>query len=298
MDDAPHVDEQELIRDGFPGQRMLVLPRPLVRAALATPVTRELLVTDAGYFPRAGGHGRIRHRPISQAVVMICVRGRGWCATPAGRFDVRQGEVAILPPHLPHSYGADPEDPWTLWWIHISGESVPILVEATGATTQSPVQVPGDLHHLAALATELISVMERDTTAPRLLEASGIAWHLMTSLITSHKSHADTDELLDTIAQQLRDNLGNRPTVSELASTVGLSASHFAALFRQRFKVPVNQYQIQLRMARARELLDTTSRPVADVARELGYDDAFYFARQFGKLHGISPSKYRRQDKG
>ncbi len=39
--------------EGFPGQRMRVLPRPLVAQALAAPATAQLLVTDVGFFPRA-----------------------------------------------------------------------------------------------------------------------------------------------------------------------------------------------------------------------------------------------------
>ena len=34
------------------------------------------------------------------------------------------------------------------------------------------------------------------------------------------------------------------------------------------------------------------------VAREVGYDDPFYFSRQFRRVHGVSPSDYRAQRKG
>jgi hypothetical protein len=60
------------VADGFPGQRMLVLPRPRVRAFLDEGGTNHLVVTDCGYFPRAQYHGRTRLIPISQAVVLVC----------------------------------------------------------------------------------------------------------------------------------------------------------------------------------------------------------------------------------
>ncbi len=47
--------------DGFTGQRLCVVPRPLVAAALTRAPTRRLLVTDAGVFTRARDH--MRRRP-------------------------------------------------------------------------------------------------------------------------------------------------------------------------------------------------------------------------------------------
>ena len=76
------------IPDGFPGQRMLVLPRPRVREALQLPGTAHLVVTDCGYFPEAQSHGQTRNSPIPQAVIIVCAKGSGWCRTEAGRFEV------------------------------------------------------------------------------------------------------------------------------------------------------------------------------------------------------------------
>lgn len=43
-------------------------------------------------------------------------------------------------------------------------------------------------------------------------------------------------------------------------------------------------------MGKAREILDGTNLPVAAVAREVGYDDAMYFSRQFTRTHGMPPT--------
>ncbi len=284
-----------VLREGFPGQRMLVLPRPLVRAALELPGTSELLVTDCGYFPHAGHHGRARSHPIDEAVLLICVRGRGWCETEQGRHEVRAGEIVLLPPRTPHAYFADNDDPWTLWWLHLAGRSVSAMVNLIGASVATPVRVPADSYGAALLAAEIVGWMEQDTTEASLVAAAGTAWHLLGLLASSRKPTAGADERIERAAEYLRQHFAARTSVAELASAAGLSSSHFAALFRQRIGVPVNSYQTQLRMARARELLGTTNKSVVEVAKESGYDDAFYFTRQFRKMHGVSPSSYRRQ---
>lgn len=68
-------------------------------------------------------------------------------------------------------------------------------------------------------------------------------------------------------------------SVAELAAMSRLRGSHFAALFKSRTGYPALQYQTKLRMARVRELLDTTDQSIAAVAAATGFPDSFYFAR-------------------
>ena len=77
-----------------------------------------------------------------------------------------------------------------------------------------------------------------------------------------------------------------------------MSSSHLAALFRDATGGGVLSHHISLKMARARHLLDTTTLLVAEVGRQVGMDDPFYFSRQFGRVHGMSPSQYRSTRKG
>lgn len=240
----------------------------------------------------------MREHPIDQAVLLICVKGAGWCDTYEGHFTVRAGEVVVLPPRTPHAYGADRDDPWTLWWLHLAGRSVTAMVDLVRTSAASPVRVPSDAYGAALLATEVVTWMEQDTTESSLVAAAGAAWHLLALLASSRTVRMGSEELVERAAEHLRKNVSARTSVAQLASSAGLSESHFAAVFRRRMGVPVNTYQTQLRMARARELLDTTSRPVAEVAAECGYNDPFYFTRQFRTVHGTTPSAYRKQQKG
>lgn len=58
------------------------------------------------------------------------------------------------------------------------------------------------------------------------------------------------------------------------------------------------RYQVAQRMRRAREFLDFTDAPAAQIADQLGYEDQFYFSCQFTQEHGISPRAYRQRTKG
>jgi AraC family transcriptional regulator, arabinose operon regulatory protein len=286
-------------REGFPGQRMRVLPRPLVASALSSPPMSQLLVTDVGYFPRASTHGRARKHGAAQHVVIVCAAGRGTCTLPSGVHQVRAGQALAIPAGLPHRYEADAEEPWTIWWMHLVGQQVPSLLAAIGATPEQPVFGLGDPARVVALIDTIIRRMERDETMATLLASSGAAWHAMALLAADRRtiSRQQSDPLEATI-EHLRANVSTRISLADLAGMAGLSVSHYSALFRRATGYGALEYQTRLRMGTARELLDTTDRPIASVAAQVGYTDSLYFSRQFRRIHGMSPTEYRSHDKG
>lgn len=286
------------IHDGFPNQRLVVVPRPRVAQALRSPASAALVVTDAGYFPEARMHGFERNTPIEQAVVLVCISGAGWCVIDGEHVDVRAGQAVVLPPGSPHAYGADQDDPWTLWWFHAAGEQVPVLLAAGGFSATSAVRDVDDLFHLVALVEEIVEHLEHDAAGTTPLTSAGPAWHCLAMLAAAPSVRSSRHEVVQHAREYLRTHSAARVSVAELARIANMSASHFAALFKEQVGVPVLQYQTQLRMQQARLLLDTTERPVAEIADEVGYRDAFYFSRHFRSVHGVSPLAYRRSTKG
>lgn len=287
-----------LVPDGFPGQRLISLPRPLVRAALRDPGMAHLVVTDCGYFPRARAHGMSREAGVDEAIILMCTQGAGWVETSGHRHEVGKGQIIVLLPGAPHSYGANETDPWTLWWVHIAGPGVKDLLRSNGASELEPVREVQDPFRVVGLVEEIVRHMRRDATKTSLLEASGAAWHLLTVIAAASTNTRDSTSMLDRARDYLRDHVEERVSVSDLAALANLSPSHFAALFRRRFGIAVLKYQTQLRMARARELLDTTDLAVSRIAVLVGYQDPFYFSRHFRSIHGITARAYRAHRKG
>ncbi len=97
------------------------------------------------------------------------------------------------------------------------------------------------------------------------------------------------------VFELLSQSLAEQLTLSELASSVGLSPYHFLRAFKASVGIPPHSYQTQLRMHRAQDLLHTTNLSVREIAAEVGYDDPSYLARQFRKHFGTTPAAYRRE---
>jgi AraC family transcriptional regulator of arabinose operon len=283
--------------DGFAHQRLSVMPAPLVDTALVNPVTRRLLVTDVGLFPSAEGHVRRRPTGTSEAIVMVCSSGSGWVETAGNPQKVKAGTAVVIPTGVPHSYGTDADNAWTIRWCHLRGTDVAELVDACGVAAGAvtiPLVAP---ERVVATLDELITSVERNHTAARTILASGIGWRLLTQL-AADRSLPQQGAPLERAMRYLEERVESRITVPELASIVGVSPSHLAALFRDATGGGVVAYHLALKMGRARHLLDTTSLSIGEIAVAAGFEDAFYFSRQFRNLHGVSPRTYRDVSKG
>ena len=100
---------------------------------------------------------------------------------------------------------------------------------------------------------------------------------------------------LKQVTDYINTHLADDISLSELATRVKLSQSHFSHLFRQSTGKSPYQFLIQQRVDRARELLLKQDTTIADVAISVGFYDQSYLSRHMKKLLGVSPRKLRQQ---
>lgn len=284
-----------LRQDGFPGQRLHVLPAPLVAAAVARTPTSMLLVTDAGYFPHAAQHGRSRRTGAAEAIVIACADGLGWCEVEGRRHRVAARQVLVIPPGVAHRYQADVDRPWSIWWMHVRGRDLDDLLAAIGLSAEAPVTTLDDPPGAFALLERVCDDLARDETTASLTAAAGAAWHLLAQLAAERGGRARDREPIARVQAQLRAHLSAPVSVRALADLAGFSPSHFSARFKQVTGFSVLEYVKRLRMARSRELLITSGGSVAEIAAAVGYGDPYYFSRQFREVNGVSPREFRRR---
>lgn len=282
-----------LVRDGFPGQRLRVLPQPIVVAALAAPITQRLLVTDAGYFPHAAAHGRVRPKGAPETIVIICTAGSGRVIVEGRPHPVGAGDAVLIAAGRPHVYLADQDDPWSIWWMHVTGSDVAELLPPDSG---SPVLPLHDVYAATGLITQVVEKLDVDDTTASLYEASGAAWQLLAHLAADRlRGGSGSGDRVRAATAFLRENLARPVSVPELAAMANLSPSHFASLFAQTTGLGVIEYLTRLRSAKARELLLTTRMSIQDIARAVGYADPYYFSRQFRRINGVSPRAFRAE---
>jgi AraC family transcriptional regulator, arabinose operon regulatory protein len=288
--------------EGFTGQRIVVLPRNVVAAALAYDLLKALLPTDAGYFPKAAGHFIHRAPGIDQAILIYCVKGKGWCEIEGTRHVVGVGDVLVIPPGCGHAYGADEQQPWTIFWVHVKGQNVAALLGEMRTTRANPVLCLGENPELLALFEELLEVVEHGYATSRLLYASQILVHLIGLMIWDcrqiRRGPLDTTHRVLESITYMKQHLDHNATAAAFAALANLSESHYRSLFKTQIGYAPMDYFIRLRMHKACQLLDTTTLSVKEIAARVGYEDPLYFSRVFRSVVEHSPSQYRLMHKG
>lgn len=84
-------------------------------------------------------------------------------------------------------------------------------------------------------------------------------------------------------------------TVEQLASSVAMSRSAFAARFTELVGEPPLQYLARWRMTIAAQRLRDDDAPIADVAQAVGYANPVAFSKAFARTQGIGPGTFRRE---
>ena len=84
-------------------------------------------------------------------------------------------------------------------------------------------------------------------------------------------------------------------TIAELAKEVGLSRSSLVERFTKYLSEPPMAYLIRWRLKLAARALASTSRGVAEIAEDVGYESEAAFNRAFKREFGLPPARYRNE---
>ncbi|MFQ9393913.1 MAG: AraC family ligand binding domain-containing protein [Lachnospiraceae bacterium] len=85
-------------RDGFRGERMIVLPTEAFSDYVRHPLVRRLYLTDVGFFPSAAHHYRERKEGIEEYIFLYCMDGSGQITVEDRTYTLRGEEAFCIPP--------------------------------------------------------------------------------------------------------------------------------------------------------------------------------------------------------
>jgi len=87
-------------------------------------------------------------------------------------------------------------------------------------------------------------------------------------------------------------NLHRKLTAGQIAQSVHLSPSRLREIFKEQTGTSLTKYRSELRLERAKHLLETTFLSVKEVAASVGINGVSHFVRAFAKAYHTSPARY------
>ncbi len=285
-------------KEGFQGQKAIVVPRKILQNSCASDkLIHNLYITDIGYYPKAFYHYRSRPLGAEQHILIYCMEGRGTVTIKSKILQLQPGNFVLIPARDAHTYQADENNPWTIYWVHFTGSMAATIAsffirKNGGNNSHIKYSEP-----VISLFNEMYGLLERGYGHDHMIYANMCLYHFLMAFIYNDKlpvsGNLKSKEEVDTAIDFLKKNTHRALTLNEMAGSVNLSPPYFSALFKKKTGFTPVEYFNHLKMQQACQYLLFTSLRIKEIALQLGMDDQYYFSRVFTRVMGVSPANYR-----
>ena len=105
------------------------------------------------------------------------------------------------------------------------------------------------------------------------------------------------DTLMQEAARYIRINYMKDLSLEAVAAHVNISPTYFSKKFKSSTGFGYKEYLIYVRIQEASDMLLETNESISEIALKCGFNDSDYFGNAFKKTKGLSPLKYRKNNK-
>ena len=232
----------------------------------------------------------------------VVLSGKGVLRVEGKEYHIGKGQMFLLRERNDIFYQADTEDPWYYVRITYCGDSAEKCMAHAGFTDGVYVQeCHVDPQEFFTVVTEILerphlktsSEFYRMSLALRFLSLAIESWEKSGD---SHrqKSEMTVEDYVNYAAKLMRSNYSGIK-VGDVADYIGINRTYLTAIFQSQMHMSPQEYLMQVRMEKSRELLLNIDVPIYVVAQEVGYHDQLAFSKIFKKKYGLSPEQYRKK---
>jgi AraC-like DNA-binding protein len=209
---------------------------------------------------------------------------------------VETGSVMLLFPGAWHRYRPDDDTGWEEHWLGFDGDVVRRWVKRGFFSEDAPIYKTSHDDRWLVLFSDLIAFIKLDPPALQQVMA-GFAAQMLGLLYAGHQVALSGGEQASSIVQQaiarMRSDMTSNLEIKVLAEELNVGYSSFRHTFQQHTGSSPHRYLLELRLARARNLLEETSLNIKEIAQHAGFEDEHYFCRFFKQKTGCTPGQWR-----
>ncbi len=246
------------------------------------------------------------HKGRDGFILHLIRGGEMWYEVGGKRFSLKRGGMCLLDFGTHTKYGNVGKATVENWWVWFNGRDMPALYADLRADVDP--EFPGiDSERSVALFDELLDLAIRHPPGYEALSAAS----LQAMLALCFAQRAETGEL-PTVAGQtgplstavrkgvdyITRGYNEQQTLKRISGIAGRSISSFARQFHKEVGMPPMLYLSHYRVEQAKRLLAHSNSSVAQIGEMVGIPRSNYFTRLFIKVTGMSPTRYRKEQRG
>lgn len=285
-------------KQGFKGQRLIAISTEVFSNNENNQLTMSLYATKIGFFPAVKYHFIKKESGVDYHMLIYCTSGEGWCEIGGNTYAIKENDFIILPPNTPYSFGADRTNPWTIYWIHFKGKLAPSFLSLPVIPQPISSDANSRLQDRIKMFEEIYENLELSFHSNHYNYASLCLFYFLASFkyvqqFRQIRNNGIEKQFSQKVINYMRENIEHNLTLEQFAKHFNYSPSHFSSLFQEETKQSPIKYFINLKIEKACQYLELSNLKISDIYPKLGFKDAAYFSRIFGKVMGTSPSKYK-----
>ncbi|WP_423188995.1 AraC family transcriptional regulator [Alkalibacterium sp. f15] len=235
-------------------------------------------------------------------LIHLIEEGKGIFISNGVTYNLKKGQFFLIYPNETNYYKADEDFPWKYSWIGFHGENVEMLLKSIGLSKQTPVGSVENAKDTIKLMNKIIKAPITDNKSLIILQ--GYLYLLLANLSigrdlydTEHKSDVINKDIEYTnqAIQIIQDNYHRIEfSIYSISEKMALNPSYLSQLFKRTTGRTMNDYLIDYRLQKSREILDTTQESIQNISEMVGYSNPLSFTRIFKSKMKMTPSKYRK----
>ena len=211
---------------------------------------------------------------------------------------VTKGNMILFRPGEPQVYYYYAVDKTEVYWVHFTGWKVEEYLKRYELPSHENVFYTGVSHDYPWIYNQMI----------RELQIQRVNYEDMISLYMHHifisinryikegrETKNDTISDVERAAHYFKENYNKQISIEQYAEEHLMSVNWFIHSFKNVMKMSPMQYIISLRIAMAKGYLENSTKNIAEISNEVGYENALYFSRLFRKYTGMTPTEYRKK---
>ena len=287
------------IKEGFIGQKMIVLPPNIKKKISNNPIIKNFYLTAIGHYPKAANHEIERKSGSHQYILLYCTEGIGYINIYGERIELIPNTYFIIPKNVTHRYRSHETNPWSIFWVHFSGELADHFYERFAQGEKPKAQSLPFVDSRLKQFDQIYAILEHSFEEKDMEILNIKLLDFISSIIYYKEVNPgvyNTDSISNSIAY-MKKNIHKHYVIEDLAGQQNLSVSHYSRSFKQKTgSSPINYFN-QLKIQESCQYLYFSDMSIKEICGELGFADQYYFSRLFKLITGSSPSSYKKMHK-
>ncbi|MEY3437404.1 MAG: hypothetical protein RL335_1860 [Bacteroidota bacterium] len=238
-------------------------------------------------------------RRLNEFQILYITNGEGiFESSNCKPVKVEAGSLIILFPNEWHTYKPIKQKGWEEYWIGCKGIFMENLIQEQFISKQDPVINIGLNEQVIGLFKQGIEIASFQKTAYQQMLA-GITFHLVSYIFYINKNNAFRDkeaiQLIERARVLMREHPEGYGSPQTIAKKLNISYSWFRRIFKHYTGLSPAQYMLEIKIQKSKELLNSSSLSIKEIAFTLNFLNVSYFVTFFKTKTGMRPGDYRKQ---